>query len=94
MLNVLLFSVKMAQESQQLRVCSVVKIVMLNSLTKKETSLEVIIRISMFLTNGLFGENFRMSDEEVLELIFENRELRPLWEAISSIGKFSIQIDF
>ena len=35
------------------------------------------------------GENFRMSDEEVLELIFENRELRPLWEAISSIGKFS-----
>ena len=58
MLNVLLFSVKMAQESQQLRVCSVVKIVMLNSLTKKETSLEVIIRISMFLTNGLLVKIF------------------------------------
>lgn len=35
------------------------------------------------------GENFRMSDEEVLKLIFENRELRPLGEAISSTGKFS-----
>ena len=58
MLNVLLFSVKMAQESQQLRVCSVVKIVMLNSLTKKETSLEVIIRISMFLMSGLLVKIF------------------------------------
>ena len=58
MLNVLSFSVKMAQENQQLRVCSVVKIVMLNSSIKKETSLGVIIRISMFLTNGLLVKIF------------------------------------
>ena len=31
------------------------------------------------------GENFRMSNEEVLKLIFETRELKPLQETISSM---------
>lgn len=35
------------------------------------------------------GKNFRMSDEEFLELIFEIRERRPWQETISSMGKFS-----
>ena len=48
----------MAQESRQLRVCSVVKIVMLNFLTKKEASLGVIIRMSTFLMSGLLVRIF------------------------------------
>ena len=36
------------------------------------------------------GENFRMSDEEALKLIFENRELQPLQEIISSMWRASL----
>ena len=47
------------------------------------------------------GENFRMSDEEFLELIFEIREGRPwqetissMQEAVSSMGKVSLPDGF
>ena len=40
------------------------------------------------------GENFRMSQEEVLESIFEIREHKPWWETISSIGKSSYPNEF
>ena len=40
------------------------------------------------------GENFRMSDEEALKLIYENRELQPLQEIISSMWRASLPDGF
>ena len=79
MLNVLLFSVKMAQESQQLRVCSVVKNSDVKFFDKEGNFIGGDYSNIYVFDEWFIGENFRMSDEEVLELIFENRELRPLW---------------
>ena len=58
MLNALLSWVKTARENQQLHVRSVAKIVMLNSSIKTESSLGVIIRMSMFLMSGLLVKIF------------------------------------
>ena len=58
MLNVLLFSVKMASGKSTIARVLSSENSDVKFLTKKETSLEVIIRISMFLTNGLLVKIF------------------------------------
>ena len=50
---------------------------------------------NVYVFDELFiGENFRMSGEEALELIFETRKFKSLQETISSIGRVSLPDEF